>query len=127
MKRASAGPTKVTDASRAALERLLNGSREEADAARAMLSRLDSLGPPGKGKGRPWFEAALIFARALIAERDRVPHAGDTGNGAERCYASGKVIFGSEAAAKRSMRSKSARLRAYRCPDCLGWHLTKRT
>lgn len=127
MKRSSSGPTTITAEHRAALEKLIDGTIAERAAARAMLHRIDSQGPPGKGKGRPWFEAALLFATALADERSVPAAPTPTRHEPDRCLISGKVIFPSETAAKRSMRSKSARLRAYRCPECLGWHLTSRT
>jgi hypothetical protein len=41
------------------------------------------------------------------------------------CLHTGKIKYASRDRARKAMRGLSATLRAYRCPSCSGWHLTK--
>lgn len=104
------------------------------EAIKALEQTVRSATPPGR-RVRVWFDRALTlmaYAQDLearlagaFAEIEQARAA--TAPEVARCYESGKVIFGSESEARRAMnRKKGARLRAYQCPSCYGWHLTHR-
>ena len=71
----------------------------------------------------------LASTSAVLKEalKDNAAFGGQARNPAPRCLIEGKVIFNSEAAARKAMRSKGDRLRTYVCKHCNGWHLTSRT
>jgi hypothetical protein len=102
--------------------------------------------PPGKTKGRSWYEIARVLGlavegqqkkerqenadKAAIEEEEAARATAEASEERElrrpRCGTSGKVCFPSHQAAKGRMRSirSGDPLRAYFCKDCGSWHLT---
>lgn len=98
-------------------------------------------GPPGKKKGRRWWQGMMLLGAELMRAEHQAALQGRLTDAeaivtaledrhrkseAARCYVTKKVIFTSEARAKASRGSgtKTQRIRAYLCEHCHGWHYT---
>lgn len=138
----------LTDEERAALVAAVGEGHHLPSKVLTIVRHVLNATAPSKGKPqRAWFARTLMLAKYVAAPQRYAPWPAEElerlrnlvaelrvenaelrerRSGATRCETSGKVVFVSEDAARAALRTKSARLRVYRCESCGGWHMTKR-